>query len=196
MTARVRPPLRDTLLAGVVLLGLLLGALLEPGTVSGPIALASLVICLPLPWHRRAPVTVAVLCAAVAFLGTGLPGWSGRLVAAGALCAAVRLHQDRLATARRLRRAELPTAIANERLRLARDLPARRGGPPPDRDPPPPPAPRRRPSPTASARCCGCWRAGTATPSSRRSWGSGRGRRARTSAGCWPSSGCARGCMR
>ncbi len=68
-----------------------------PG-VGIPVVLAafSVGVAAPLALRRRFPVSVALVSVAVALLGTGVPGWSGRLVAAVALCSAT-YHRPRQA---------------------------------------------------------------------------------------------------
>lgn len=68
-----------------------------PG-VGIPLVLAafSVGVAAPLALRRRFPVSVALVSVAVALLGTGVPGWSGRLVAAVALCSAT-YHRPRQA---------------------------------------------------------------------------------------------------
>ncbi|MGW0516435.1 sensor histidine kinase [Crossiella sp. NPDC003009] len=165
--------MNDATLAGAAFLALLGGVLLERGELSWPPVLLSLALCLPLALRRRYPVAVAVACAAVAFFGTGVAGWSGRTVAAAAFCSAVyhrgekfgpvvalsvgwtvlyglsapappstpvlteavllglapvaagaalRLHRERVRSAVALRQAELARVVADERLRIARDV--------------------------------------------------------------------------
>ncbi|MGO1051668.1 sensor histidine kinase [Crossiella sp. CA198] len=173
MIALSRPLRQDALLAGAAFLALAGGVLLERGTLGWPPVLASLALSLPLVLRRRYPVGVALVCAVIAFLGTGLPGWSGRTVTAAAFCSAVyhrrdrfalvvtlsltwtvlyglaapappatpfitealllglspiaagtalRLHRERVESAASLRRAELGRMVADERLRIARDV--------------------------------------------------------------------------
>lgn len=173
MTQLTRPRRQDVLLAGAAFPALLGGVLLERGELPWPMVAASLAISLPLLLRRSFPLGVAVLCAVVAFFGTGLPGWSGRVVAAFAFCSAVylrperfgtvvalsltwtvlygaaapappatpvlteavllaltpvaagaalRLHRERVEAAARLRQAELGRMVADERLRIARDV--------------------------------------------------------------------------
>lgn len=69
----------------------------EPG-VGIPLMLAafSVGVASPLALRRRFPVSVALVSVAVALLGTGVPGWPGRLAAAVALCSAT-YHRARQA---------------------------------------------------------------------------------------------------
>ncbi|MFF4622002.1 sensor histidine kinase [Nonomuraea jabiensis] len=64
-----------------------------------PLVLAafSVGVAAPLALRRRFPVSVALISVAAALLGTSVPGWSGQLVAAVALCSAA-YHRPRQAS--------------------------------------------------------------------------------------------------